>query len=124
MINEGIEGLVQLLPQPDKQKGAILVQTAAYIRELQDEVRQKNEEAAIGGLRYETEIKELQVGPVEPMRFTCLTHSAQNALAAAEAKYTNEHTHAQRLETAWRDAEVKVSAMRMELDALRAKQAQ
>lgn len=62
MINEGIDGIVALLPSADKQKGAILNQAAQYIRDLQDEVRTKTEEVAVAGLRYEAEIKELQVG--------------------------------------------------------------
>jgi hypothetical protein len=61
MINDGIEGIVALLPNPDKQKGAILAQAANYIRELQQENMKNGEELAMSTVRYESEIKELQV---------------------------------------------------------------
>jgi hypothetical protein len=62
MINEGIEGIISLLPNAEKQKGAILAQAANYIRELQEENRKNAEELALSTMRYESEIKDLQVG--------------------------------------------------------------
>ncbi len=62
MINEGIEGIISLLPNAEKQKGAILAQAANYIRELQEENRKNAEDLALSTMRYESEIKELQVG--------------------------------------------------------------
>jgi len=102
MINDGIEGIVALLPNPDKQKGAILAQAANYIRELQEENRKNGEEIALSTMRYESEIKELQT-----------------SLAAALSRYESEHAHCERLERSWRDAEARVSALRLELDGLR-----
>jgi hypothetical protein len=50
---------------------------------------------------------------------TCACLAFQTSLAAALSRYESEHAHCERLERSWRDAEARVSALRLELDGLR-----